>query len=196
MAVNVLGVGGSMREGSFSTRAVGVALEMTHELGAETRLLDLREIDLPMFRPERESVPNVVLDVAEAVAWADVYILGTPDYHGSMSGTLKNFLDYHWKEFAGKLFATLCASHEQGLTVMDQVRTAVRQCYGWSLPYGVSLHSRQDFDTAGEISNSRLRQRIAMISRDVVVYGALLRAQFEEDRAAGIANSFAAKYRD
>jgi NAD(P)H-dependent FMN reductase len=71
------------------------------------------------------------------VKWADAFILATPDYHGSMAGSMKNFLDYFWSEFAGKLFGYICSSHEKGLTVMDQMRTAVRQCYGWSMPYGI-----------------------------------------------------------
>jgi len=36
---------------------------------------------------------------------------------------MKNFLDHFWREFAGKLFATIVASHEKGLTVTDQLRT-------------------------------------------------------------------------
>jgi len=51
---------------------------------------------------------------------AGAYILGTPDYHGSISSALKNFLDHFWQEFAGKLFASVVASHEKGLTVTDQ----------------------------------------------------------------------------
>ena len=43
--------------------------------------------------------------------------------------------------------------HEKGLTAMDQMRTAVRQCYGWSLPYGISVNG-EDFNEHGEIVNS------------------------------------------
>ena len=70
---------------------------------------------------------------------ADALLLGTPDYHGSISSAMKNFLDHFWHEFAGKLFATIVASHEKGLTVTDQLRTVARQCYAWTLPYGVSF---------------------------------------------------------
>ena len=61
-----------------------------------------------------------------------------------MSSTIKNFLDHFWQEFAGKLFATIVASHEKGLTVTDQLRTVARQCYAWSLPYGDSFADRDD----------------------------------------------------
>ena len=104
---------------------------------------------------------------------ADVIVLGTPDYHGGISGAMKNFLDHFWHEFAGKLFATIVASHEKGLTVTDQLRTVARQCYAWTLPYGVSL--TEDIDVKdGQIASDALQRRLAMLVRDLRVYGELL----------------------
>lgn len=194
MILKILGVAGSMRSGSYSTRALGICLDAAAKLGAETRFLDLRTVELPMYQPDA-SADESVRAVGETVEWADAYLLGTPDYHGSMSGAMKNFLDFHWSEFAGKLFGYVCASHEKGLTVMDHLRTAVRQCYGWSLPYGVSLHGEQDFDMTGEIINPRLAHRLTMLSRDLVVYGALLRGQFDRDLRDKHPDTFAARYR-
>ena len=94
-------------------------------------------------------------------------MLASPDYHGSMSGAMKNFLDFYWEEFAGKTFGYICSSHEKGLTVMDQMRTAVRQCYGWSLPYGVSINGEEDFNEKGEIVNSLLVKRLEILARDL-----------------------------
>jgi FMN reductase len=76
------------------------------------------------------------------------------------------------------------------------MRTAVRQCYGWSLPYGVSVHGEQDFDGAGAVVNPRLAQRLAMLTRDLVVYGALLRGQFTRDLSDRERDTFAARYGD
>lgn len=162
--------------------------------GAETRLLDLRTAGLPMYQPDELAASDSVREASEAVGWADAFLLGTPDYHGSMAGAMKNFLDYHWSEFAGKLFGYVCASHEKGLTVMDQLRTAVRQCYGWSLPYGVSIHGEKDFDAAGAMTNPRLSPRLKMLARDLQVYGALLRRQFDRDLTDREPDTFAAKY--
>jgi FMN reductase len=61
------------------------------------------------------------------------------------------------------------------------MRTAVRQCYGWSLPYGVSIHGDHDFNNRGEIANNSLILRLEMLARDLVVYSKLLREQFLED---------------
>ena len=53
-AIKILGVNGSMREGSHSERALRLAMQAAAEQGAETRFLDLRALDLPMFLPEHE----------------------------------------------------------------------------------------------------------------------------------------------
>ena len=196
MAVRVLGVCGSTRVKSYSSLAARAALEMAREHGAETRLLELGELKLPTYNPDEAYAGHEgLLTATREVNWADAFVLASPDYHGSMSGALKNFLDFYWEEFAGKLFAYVCASHEKGLTVMEQMRTAVRQCYGWSLPYGVSVHGEHDFDAAGRVTNNQVARRLRMLGRDLVVYGSLIRGQFERDLADATAETFAARYR-
>jgi FMN reductase len=195
VAIKVLAVSGSMRPQSQGRGALQLILEAAQERGAQTRMLDLCEIDLPMFRPGASTQSDSVLQALEAVQWADVFILGTPDYHGSMSGAMKNFLDYHWREFAGKLFAYLCTSHEKGLTAMEQMRTAVRQCYGWSLPYGVSFDGKDAFLADGQLQNEQLAARLQMTARDLVTYGTVIRDQFERDLHSDENQTFAARYR-
>jgi FMN reductase len=118
----------------------------------------------------------------ERVNKAEVIVLGTPDYHGSISGATKNFLDHFWQEFAGKLFATIVASHEKGLTVTDQLRTVARQCYAWTLPYGVSFAEKDDVKD-GKVASDALRKRLEMFVRDVRIYGRLLARQRQADLA-------------
>lgn len=192
----ILGISGSLHEASHTHKILELALESATRAGAQTRLLDLRRTPLPLFNPDEKDIP-AYHPIREQVLWADAFILATPDYHGSMSGTLKNFLDYYWHEFMGKLFGVIVASHEKGLTVQDQLRTIIRQCYGWSLPYGLDVHTRRDFDAEGGLAGERLRHRLELFARDLVVYGGLLHGQFLADRASSPpAPSFAhfAKY--
>jgi FMN reductase len=192
---NVLGVGSSLRELSYSTSGLKLLLDKARSKMAETRLIDLRQTNLPMLYSTKEDTEEIV-QTTELVKWADAFVLATPDYHGSMSGSLKNFLDYFWSEFAGKTFGYIVASHEKGLTVMDQMRTAVRQCYGWSLPYGISINSEEDFDDKMKLTNKKLMSRLDMMARDLVVYGKLLRGQFVNDLSQKVpVNTFAAYYK-
>jgi FMN reductase len=196
MALKVLGVGSSMREGSYGTRALKIVLDRMEKLQAETHLLDLRKVKMPTFNPNSSVQSGKrIREVTEEVNWADVFILATPDYHGSMSGPMKNFLDHYWQEFAGKTFGYICTSHEKGLTVMDQMRTAVRQCYGWSLPYGISVNGEEDFNEVGEIVNSLLARRLRILARDLIVYGKQIRTQFLQDLSSKESDTFAARYR-
>src|SRR6478736_164868 len=121
MTLKVLGVGSSMRKGSYSTETLRIALEKASQNGSETKLLSLYDNPLPFYH-DRSRVNNSNIDLAtEMVKGSDAFILATPDYHGSMSGSLKNFLDHFWSDFAGKTFGYICASHEKGLTVMDHM---------------------------------------------------------------------------
>jgi NAD(P)H-dependent FMN reductase len=198
-ATKILGVTGSIRENSHSTRTLAILLEIAaSKFRADVHLLNLRETKLPFYNPSITTTDlfyENIKKVSQAVNWADAFVLASPDYHGSMSGTMKNFLDHFWEEFAGKTFGYLCTSHEKGLTVMDQMRTAVRQCYGWSMPYCVSINSGQDFNASGEIVNSELSKRLNMLARDLVVYGKLIRDQFKKDLEGHDSDTYAARYR-
>ena len=202
--VNVLGVAGSMREQSYSTRGLKMVLEETKKYNAESYMLEVRKINLPLYDPSENTSDksssnnnNVLERITTALRLADVFVLASPDYHGSMSGGMKNFLDYFWEDFAGKTFGYIVASHEKGLTVADQMRTAVRQCYGWSMPYNISVNGEKDFDSKGNLINSALAKRIKMLARDLVTYGTLIRRQFLEDVAnQEISDTFATHYRD
>lgn len=206
--VNVLGVASSMRKGSFSTRALKLVLEEAKKYGAGSQLLELREVRLPIYDPSRSVSEelyqdvnghreNVLDSVTGAINWADAFVLASPDFHGSMSGAMKNFLDYFWQEFAGKTFGYIIASHEKGLTVADQMRTSVRQCYGWSMPYNISINGANDFNSAGNPINSILANRIKMLARDLVTYGTLIRRQFLQDvMNKEVSDSYASHYRE
>lgn len=192
---HLLGVSGSLREKSRTALALRHLLNFAEKHGAETRMLDLRTIELPLYRPDGPGGSAAEVRLGADMHWASGVVLASPDYHGSMSGTMKNFLDYNWEECAGKVFGYICSSHEKGLTVMEQMRTVIRQCYGWSMPYGVSFDGRTDFDSDGTLKNAKVEARLRMMARDLFVYGALIRQQFLSDVAGSDATTFAAAYR-
>src|SRR5690349_20835066 len=98
MTLKVLGVGSSMRSSSFSTQTLRIALEKANQNGAETKLLNLYDNPLPFYHSVTNGNTANIRLATELVVWADSFILATPDYHGSMSGSLKNFLDHFWSD--------------------------------------------------------------------------------------------------
>ncbi len=193
MKLKILAVVGSTHADSVTRVVVSAVGEELRKAGCEVDLLDLSQEPLALFNPETAYGEPGFAGVKARVEQADVFILGTPDYHGSMSGALKNFLDHFWREFAGKLFATIVASHEKGLTVTDQLRTVARQCYAWSLPYGVAFADKQHVAN-GQIVSDSFQSRLGMLVRDTQVYGGLLAQQRRAD-LAGTDAGFMARLR-
>lgn len=191
--LHVLLVAGSTSKESPTRSLLRLATERLQGAGCAVDYLDLSEEALPLFNSDTSWNAPGYAALKARVDRADALLLGTPDYHGSMSGALKNFLDHFWKEFAGKLFASIVASHEKGLTVSDQIRTVARQCYAWSLPYGVSFADKTDVKD-GKIVSESFKARFEMLLRDVRVYGALLAAQRQAD-LKGAEPGFLAHYR-
>jgi len=192
-SLHVLAVVGSLHEQSITRAVISRVANRLRAAGCVVDVVDLKNDPLPLYNPDTASDAPGFNALKDRIEKADVFVLGTPDYHGSISGAMKNFLDHFWHEFAGKLFATIVASHEKGLTVTDQLRTVARQCYAWSLPYGVAFSEKEDVKD-GEIVSDPLKKRLDMLVRDVRVYGALLARQRESD-LTGTEAGFMAKHR-
>jgi azobenzene reductase len=191
--LNVLAVVGSLHRDSVTRAVIQYVSDRLKALGCGVDLLDFQKEPLALYNPDvAHDLPGYP-ELQDRVMRADVIVLGTPDYHGSFSGAMKNFLDHFWREFAGKLFATIVASHEKGLTVTDQLRTVARQCYAWTLPYGVSFVEEEDVKE-GEVISDSLKSRLEMMVRDVRVYGELLGRQRRAD-LSGNEPGFLARHR-
>jgi FMN reductase len=191
--LNVLAVVGSLHGESVTRIVVNHIATRLGAEGCSVDVLDLGKEPLPLYNPDSAEEQTGFVDLQVRVDRADVFILGTPDYHGGISSVLKNFLDHFWHEFAGKLFASVVASHEKGLTVTDQLRTVARQCYAWTLPYGVSFAEGADVKI-GRIVGEQFGKRLEMMIRDVRVYGQLLADQRRVD-LAGADPGFLARLR-
>lgn len=190
--LKVLAVVGSTHASSVTRVVVTKVAEDLRAAGCDVDVLDLSAEPLALFNVETAYSQPGFAALKVRVEAADVFVLGTPDYHGSISSALKNFLDRFWKEFTGKLFATIVASHEKGLTVTNQLRTVARQCYAWSLPYGVAFAEKQDV-VDGQIVEA-FKPRLEMLVRDAQVYGDLLAQQHRAD-LVGVAPGFLARLR-
>ena len=182
---------GSPRSDSLSAEAVLEAATHCREAGAAVTIIDLREEPLPLFSPDSYYAAEHYATIREKVCSADAFIVGTPDYHGSMSGTLKNFFDYFWHELAGRLFSVVCASHDKGITAAQHIATVVRQCYGWSLPYHVTVSSSSGIGSRGDIV---IAEKIKMLALDTVFYGEALALRRHSDETERRSFSFMQKY--
>lgn len=178
----ILGVNCSLREGANTMVLVKVALDAARDAGAETTLLDLREHPLPMYEAHSDyDGHETVQHVIEMVDQADGFIVGSPEYHGCMSGAAKNFFDFLYREIAGKVFGFVAATGgSQGVSCFDNMRAAALYCHAWVIPYNVAATGK-DFDAEKQLVNSRVRDRLQRVGRDVATYAPLLHGQFQLD---------------
>lgn len=191
--LKILAVVGSMNEKSVTRVVINYVSRELTAAGSSVDVVDFQKEPLALFNPDTAYDSPIFSALKGRVEQADVILLGTPDYHGSISSAMKNFLDHFWREFAGKLFVTIVASHEKGLTVTDQLRTVARQCYAWTLPYGVSFQDNQDVKD-GQIVSDSFKNRLQMMIRDTRVYGKLLADQRRAD-LSGSEPGFLARHR-
>ena len=94
--LNVVGIGGTLRENSTSLGALVRVLQAAEEAGADAELLDLQELDLPMYVPGKKlgEYDDNVERFLEGIREADAVVISTAGYHGTLAGVTKNALDF------------------------------------------------------------------------------------------------------
>jgi NAD(P)H-dependent FMN reductase len=177
---HVLAICGSLRDESATRVALSVALEEAASTGASTELLDLRGLDLPPLDADRDAdEQGDGARLLAAVSEADALLLGTPVYHGSYSGVLKNALDYcGFDEFEGKTVGLLgVAGGSFPVTALDHLRSVCRALNCWVLPHQAALPRAYSHvvhtDDGGRITDEGLDERVRVLGRRVVEYASI-----------------------
>lgn len=171
--VNVIGICGSLREESYTRRALTISLEGAEEVGAEVKLIDLRDYQLIFSdgKEHEEDYPEDVFTLRQEVEEAKGIILGTPEYHGSFSGVLKNTIDLMgFPEFEAKIIGLVGVSGGGlgAVNALNGLRVVGRALHAWVLPEQVSIpQAWKVFDENGGVSDSALEGRLRELGRQV-----------------------------
>ncbi len=182
-AIRVVGIVGSLRSGSYTRLAVKMALAGAAKLGAETKLIDLRDYNLVFCDGETDDAdyPPDVHRLRADVQSAQGIILGTPDYHGSYSGVLKNALDLMgFKEIGGKVIGLVAVSGGAfgGTNALSCLRTVCRALHGWVVPEQVSIPKASgQFNADGSVRDESLERRAENVGREVARFAFLHSSQ-------------------
>jgi len=175
--LRIVGLGGSLGKVSRSRAALRVALDGAAAAGAETELLDLRELDLPMYNPDDDEPGEAATRVIESCYSADGLIWSSPLYQGTISGALKNALD--WLHLLGprepsylhdKVIGLISAAGgTQGLQAINTMEFATRALRGWAVPYVVPVASAATvFDAEGRIQDQAVGLQLERLGQEVV----------------------------
>jgi FMN reductase len=183
----ILVVSGSARQDSNVHELVKIAAETAEGAGAEVQVVRLHELALPVMRHgdlDQDGL-TAVKTIRAGADWADGFVLVTPEYHGSMSGCLKNWFDFLYAELAGKFAGVLAVTGGGGGDMsITAVKTSFSWCHGFTLPYHAAARGA-DFGPDGALANPAVLDRVRRVAHDVVRYAPVLRNTFEAARALG-----------
>jgi NAD(P)H-dependent FMN reductase len=169
--VHVVAVTGSLRDASHTRTSLRHALRAAEGRGATTELLDLRAFDLPPLDPDVDGRGDGERFAARVRA-ADSVLLGTPVYHGSYSGVLKNALDYcGFDEFDETTVGLLAvAGGSFPVTALDHLRSVCRALNAWVLPHQAAVPRVSSALADGEFVDEDLADRVRTLGVRVVEY--------------------------
>ena len=178
--VKVVGIIGSLRTDSYSALAVQEAINRVKDLGAEVEILDLRDMTLPFCDggSEYPDYPDVEV-LREKVKAADGLILATPEYHGSVSGVLKNALDLmSFEHISGKVAGLISVlGGQSNSNALNDLRIIVRWVHGWVIPEQIAVgQAWQAFDSEGKVKDEKLSQRFDGFAKSLVDNSAKLKS--------------------
>ncbi|MQA87547.1 MAG: FMN reductase [Streptosporangiales bacterium] len=182
----VLGIGGTTRANSSTERALRIALAAAEREGAETLLLGAADLDLPIYSPEGARRAPAARRLVSAVRRCDGLIIGSPGYHGTISGLVKNALDYvedlsddDPPYLDGRAVGCLaCAQGWQATgTTLTALRSVVHALRGWPTPYGAAINTAgRVFDEDGDCVDDGTRAGLELIGRQVLEFAWMRRA--------------------
>ncbi len=171
--VLIAGICGSLRQGSYTKMALTIALKAAEGPTCETDMIDLRDFELHFAdgAGDKGGVSPEVQRLRDRLRKADGVIIGTPEYHGSFTGVLKNALDLTgFAEWEGKMIALVGVSGGRmgAHNALNSLRDIGRSLHAWVIPEQVSIpEAYKYFDAAGDVKDHTLEKRLHEVGRHV-----------------------------
>ncbi|MFG1465145.1 NAD(P)H-dependent oxidoreductase [Xanthobacter sp. DSM 24535] len=189
----ILGVGGTPRAGSSTERALAVALAAAAAEGAETVLISGPALLLPMYDPSSAERTADAQRLVDLYRRCDGIIIGSPAYHGSLSGLVKNALDYaedlrtnervYFDGLGVGLIACAGGWQAAGQT-LAALRSIAHALRGWPTPLGATLNTATRlFDDDGQCLDLSSRFQLETVGRQVVQFSRMRAAISDLERS-------------
>jgi FMN reductase len=176
--VTVVGIGGSVRPGSQSERALAVVLAGARDAGAETRAITGNSLLLPFYDPHVQERSDNATELVTALRAADGVVLSSPGYHGTISGLIKNALDYveDLREddrpyLDGRAVGCIGSAYgwQAAVTTLQALRSVVHALRGWPTPLGGAVNSAATtLGPLGECEDSKTISTLRTVGQQVV----------------------------
>lgn len=191
----ILGLGGTLRQGSSSERCLAVSLEAAAAEGAEVEMMSGPRLRVPIYAPEEAERSDDVRLLLAAFRRADGIIIASPAYHGSISGLVKNALDYSEEMrtdprvyFDGLAIGCIaCAGGWQAAgQTMAALRSIAHALRGWPTPLGAMVNTSTNiFDSKGNMTDLSAKFQLETVGRQVVEFAKMKIASDRKPVSAG-----------
>ncbi|MGW4100320.1 MULTISPECIES: NADPH-dependent FMN reductase [unclassified Mycobacterium] len=177
----VVGLGGTLRADSSTERAVRYCLESVERQGGRTRMFAGPDLELPMYAPHSLERTPAALEFVSALRDADAVVVGSPGYHGAISGLVKNALDYieDLREDPRVYLDNTpwgCISCAYGwqaaVGTLGQLRSIGHALRAWPTPLGVAINSADKiWSETGELADGTVRGQLEMLATQLLTFG-------------------------
>ncbi|MBF6352334.1 NAD(P)H-dependent oxidoreductase [Nocardia flavorosea] len=174
----VVGVGGTLRAGSSTERALRHCLDTVEQRGGRTALFSGEQINLPMYNPHDTTRTPAAVALVEALRAADAVIVGSPGYHGAISGLVKNALDYVEDMRAdptvyldNKPWGCITCAYgwQAAVGTLGQLRGIGHALRAWPTPIGVAINSADKvWDDTGVLIDTAVQGQLELLAVQVL----------------------------
>jgi FMN reductase len=147
--VRILALGGSTTPMAASERALRIAGAAAERAGAEVEYLTGRDLMVPIYDTETRDRDSSAARLVDALRRCDGLLVATPGYHGSISGMIKNALDYcedlrndDRPYLHGRAVGCIAVAHgwQTAVGTLHQMRQVVHALRGWPTPLGCAIN--------------------------------------------------------
>lgn len=184
--LRIVALGGSTAPMAASERALRLAGQAAEDAGAEVTYLAGRALLIPIYDTQtRERTPETVA-LVEALRSADGVLIASPGYHGSISGMVKNALDYaedlrydDRPYLEGRAAGLLAVAHgwQTAVGTLNELRLVVHALRGWPTPLGVAINDSSGLiGTDAETTDPAVLRQLRTMGEQVVAFATAMRA--------------------
>jgi FMN reductase len=180
--LRILGLSGEYRPTSKSGMMVNLALSYAELKGAEVLFWDCAEKPLPFVGEDGCWENANVKEFQELASSCDAFLICSPEYHGTMSGVMKNTFDWLYdKHVGGKVFGLMCTlGGMQNSNTLNHMRIMLRWLHAWPVPEQLAVgHVKEAFDDEGNLVDEDIRTRLLALVDSVLDTSSLFATKSE-----------------
>jgi chromate reductase len=179
----VLAFAGSTRKESVNKRLARIALQAAKKAGAETTFVDLQDFNIPLYCDDlvaKQGIPEGVLEFKQLLNSHNGFFIASPEYNGSLTGVLKNAIDWatikadgeeRMSCWNGKIAGLASASPGGlgGIRGLHHLRTILAGIGTFVLPNHLAVgNSTENLQNEKQITDEKLQLQLESLTHEMV----------------------------